>query len=136
MGVPDAWKRSIIKLPKKSKHSDCHNWRVITLLSTPGKVFTSVAQQITNAVDQTLRDEQAGFRKVCSCPEQIFALRSIIYNRAWVSEEAGERATFAKTHKKEESDGARWRQQRLTASAGETMLPIVLQATRRRIYKS
>jgi len=69
----------IVKLPNKDNLSDCNNWREITLLSAPGKVFTRVLlNRLQNEVDQTLREEQAGFRKSRSCTEQIFALRNII----------------------------------------------------------
>lgn len=38
--VPYDWKRGIIvRIPKKGDLSDCNNWRGITLLSVPGKVF-------------------------------------------------------------------------------------------------
>jgi len=74
-GARGAWRKGIIvKLPKKGNLSDCNNWPGITLLSTPGKVFTRVLlNRLQNSVDQTLRDEQAGFRKGRSCTEQIFA---------------------------------------------------------------
>ena len=53
--------------------------RGITLLSIPGKVFnTVILNRIKDAVDNTLRDEQAGFRKNRSCTDQIAALRIII----------------------------------------------------------
>jgi len=62
----------IIKLPKKGSLKDCNNWRGITLLSTPGKVFNRVLlNSLQDAVDCTLWDEQAGFRKRCSCTEQM-----------------------------------------------------------------
>jgi len=49
------------------------------VLSVPGKVFCTILfQRIPDAVDATLRDEQAGFRKGRLCTEQIFALRNII----------------------------------------------------------
>jgi len=34
--------------------------------------------RLQNTVDQTLREEKAGFKKSRSCSEQIFALRNII----------------------------------------------------------
>ena len=41
--VPADWKKGvIIKMPKKGSLKDCNNWRGITLLSTPGKVFSRV----------------------------------------------------------------------------------------------
>ena len=71
--VPADWKKGvIIKLPKKGSLKDCNNWRGITLLSTPGKVFSRVLlNRLQDAVDCTLRDEQAGFRRERSCTEQV-----------------------------------------------------------------
>ncbi|KAI8493868.1 hypothetical protein Bbelb_282150 [Branchiostoma belcheri] len=41
--VPRDWQDGVIvKLPKKGDLSDCNNWRGITLLSIPGKVFCAV----------------------------------------------------------------------------------------------
>ena len=78
--VPGDWRRgAIVKLPKKGNLSDCNNWKGITLLSIPGKVFCSVLlNRLREHVDSSLREEQAGFRKGRSCSEQIFTLRTII----------------------------------------------------------
>jgi hypothetical protein len=78
--VPRDWRDgAIVKLPKKGNLADCGNWRGITLLSVPGKVFCIVLlRRIQAKVDQLLRDEQAGFRSGRSCSEQIFALRIIL----------------------------------------------------------
>ncbi|XP_078619529.1 uncharacterized protein LOC144886675 [Branchiostoma floridae x Branchiostoma japonicum] len=78
--VPRDWQDGIIvKLPKKGNLSDCNNWRGITLLSIPGKVFCAVLlRRLKKAVDCKLREEQAGFRSNRSCTEQIFTLRNII----------------------------------------------------------
>ncbi|KAJ8417554.1 hypothetical protein AAFF_G00223970 [Aldrovandia affinis] len=78
--VPVDWRSGVIvTLPKKGNLSDCNNWRGITLLSIPGKVFCSVLlQRLKTEVDNILREEQAGFRKGRSCSEQIFTLRNII----------------------------------------------------------
>jgi len=80
MDVPEDRKKGvIIKLPKKGSLKDCNNWRGIALLSTPGKVFSRVLlNRLQDAVDCTLRDEQAGFRKGRSCTEQIFTMRNIV----------------------------------------------------------
>jgi len=41
--VPADWSRGvIIPVPEKGCLSDCNNWRGITLMSVPGKVFCSV----------------------------------------------------------------------------------------------
>ncbi|KAL0187117.1 hypothetical protein M9458_018787, partial [Cirrhinus mrigala] len=78
--VPDDWNKGIIvKIPKKGALSDCNNWRGITLLSVPSKILAKVIiQRIYDAVDKSLRNEQAGFRRGRGCIDQIFALRNII----------------------------------------------------------
>ena len=69
----------IIPLPKKGDLSDCDNWRGITLLSVPGKVFPSIVlSRLRDGVEMHLRTEQVGFRPGRSCNDQIFALRQII----------------------------------------------------------
>jgi len=77
--VPADWKKGvIIKLPKKGSLKECNNWRGITLLSTHGKVFSRVLlNRLQDAVDRTLRDDQAVFRRGRSCTEQVFTLRNI-----------------------------------------------------------
>jgi len=57
------WKNGIIvPLPKKGDLSDCGNYRGITLFSVPGKVFSRVLlNRMQDAVDQLLRQQQAGF---------------------------------------------------------------------------
>jgi len=56
----------IIPLPKKGDLSDCSDgeWRGITLLSVPGKVFARVLLNcMQDAVDQLLPRQQAGFSR-------------------------------------------------------------------------
>ena len=78
--VPKEWKQGIIvKIPKKGDLSVCDNYRGITLLSTPSKVFARVLiNRIYDGVDAKLRKEQAGFRRGRGTTEQIFVLRNII----------------------------------------------------------
>jgi len=78
--IPADWKHGyIIKMPKKGDMKECKNWRGITLLSIPGKVFNRVIlERMKDKVDKHLRDEQAGFRKERSCTDQIATLRTII----------------------------------------------------------
>ena len=78
--VPDTWKRGIIiKLPKKGDLSDCGNWRGINLLSVLGKIFCRVLlQRLRQAIERTLREEQAGFRSGRGCTDHIFVLRTIV----------------------------------------------------------
>ena len=78
--VPQEWRKGyIIKLPKKGDLSECKNWRGIQLLSLPSKIFTRIIlERIRAAVDEKLRDEQAGYRAGRSCVDQIATLRIII----------------------------------------------------------
>ena len=78
--VPGDWRHgATVKLPKKGNLSDCNNWRGITILSIPGKVFFSVLlNRLREHVDNRLPEEQAGFRKGRSCSEQIFTLMTIL----------------------------------------------------------
>ncbi|KAL9956572.1 hypothetical protein ACROYT_G038065 [Oculina patagonica] len=79
-GIPSDWSKGvIIPIPKKGTLSDCNNWRDITILSLPSKIFCKViANRLSLAVNEVLRQEQAGFRKGRGCAEQIFFLRNII----------------------------------------------------------
>lgn len=78
--IPTDWSRGvIIKIPQKGSLSDCNNWRGITLLSVPSKIFCKViTQRITQAVDDILRKEQSGFRKGRGCTDHIFTLWNVL----------------------------------------------------------
>jgi len=54
-------------------------FRVITLLSLPQKLMAKVLlERMKDAIEASLKQEQAGFRKGRSCCEQIFVLRQVI----------------------------------------------------------
>ena len=58
---------------------NCNHWRGITLLSTTSKVFTRIIlKRIKEAIDEVLRQEQAGFREGKSCIDHIFVLGQIL----------------------------------------------------------
>lgn len=78
--VPADWREGyLVKIPKKGDLSSCSNYRGITLLSIPGKVFNRILlNRMKEAVDPHLRDQQAGFRKERSCTDQIATLRIIL----------------------------------------------------------
>lgn len=72
--IPTTWSEgNIVKLPQKGDLADCNSWRVITLLSVPGKIFSKI---IEPAMDGKRRKEQAGFRKGKSHSDQFFILGS------------------------------------------------------------
>lgn len=78
--LPDDWNKGlVITVPKKGDLSMCDNWRGITLLSIPAKVFCKIIlDRLVKAVDPLLRREQAGFRSSRSCTDQINTLRIIL----------------------------------------------------------
>ncbi|VDP57033.1 unnamed protein product [Schistosoma curassoni] len=61
--VPMDWEEGhLIKIPKKGDLSECENYRGITRLSIPGKVFNRVLlNRMKDAVGAQPRDQQAGF---------------------------------------------------------------------------
>ena len=77
--VPADWREGyLIKIPKKGDLRNCANYRGITLLSVPGKVFRIILERMKDMVDPMLRDQQAGFRQNRSCLDQIATLRIIV----------------------------------------------------------
>ncbi|VDO74631.1 unnamed protein product [Schistosoma curassoni] len=69
----------LIKIAKKGDLSKCENYRNITHLSIPGKVFNSVlSTRMKDFIDAQLRDQQAGFREDWSCTDQNATLRIIV----------------------------------------------------------
>jgi len=66
-------------LPKKGDLSSYGNLRGITLLSLTSKVLHRILlNRISEAVDENVRNEQAGYRKGRSCIDHIFVLRQIL----------------------------------------------------------
>ena len=79
--LPQDWKLvEVVPLYKsKGKRSECGNYRGISLLSVPGKVFASIIlNRCKDALDQVLREEQCGFQKSRGCTDQLFAFRQIL----------------------------------------------------------
>ena len=76
--IPSDWnKAQIVHLPKRGDLEHCGNWRLISLLSIPDKLFCRVLQNgIEGAID--LRQEQLGFRRRKGCTYQIFSFCNII----------------------------------------------------------
>ena len=88
--IPPDWKNGII-LPiykgEGSPKEDCKNYKGISLLSIPGKVFATVL--LNKVRDQLLahrRVEQSGFTPGRSTIYRIFTLNTIIQSRKDVSE--------------------------------------------------
>ena len=87
--TPSDWRKAIIiPIHKKGDRKECNNARGISLLSVPGKVFTRVMlNRINDTVDETLRENQCGFRKGRGCSDQIFILRQLIEKKLEFNED-------------------------------------------------
>ena len=76
--MPSEWRDSIIVSLCKGKgpKTKCSNYRPVTLLSVPGKVFTHVLlSRIQPLLESALRPQQSGFTAGRSTVDAILALR-------------------------------------------------------------
>ena len=78
--IPTEWSKGLlVKLPKHGDLCQCGKWRGITLVFIPNIVSTKIIlERMKDAIDNVLRDEQAGFRKKRSCADQIATLRIVV----------------------------------------------------------
>ena len=75
----DSRDRYLIKLTKKGDLSNYSNYRGITLLSVPWKIFNRIIlERMKGKMDPWPRDQQAGFRPNRSYVDQIATLRIIV----------------------------------------------------------
>ncbi|CAG5131204.1 unnamed protein product, partial [Candidula unifasciata] len=74
--LPDDWTEgTIVKIPQKRDLTDCNNWRGITLLSVPSKMFSKIIiMRLEKGVYTCLRVEQAEFRR------QGCVMSSLLFN--------------------------------------------------------
>jgi len=57
---------------------ECSNYRGISLLSIPGKIYTQVLQQrMKKYVEESLAEEQAGLRSGRGTVDQVFVIRQL-----------------------------------------------------------
>ena len=73
------WQRAIIvPVHKKNSRRKCGNYRGISLLSIPGKVFAKILNdRVRCLTEKRLLKEQAGFRSGRGCIDQIFIIRQL-----------------------------------------------------------
>ena len=73
---PKDWKRAmIVPNHKKGSRKMCRNYRLISLLSIPGKVFVKILDaRVRKVTEGEVMEEQAGFRAGRGCSDQIFVL--------------------------------------------------------------
>ncbi|XP_028272713.1 uncharacterized protein LOC114443008 [Parambassis ranga] len=78
--VPLDWQIGVVvPLFKKGDRRVCSNYRGITLLSLPGKVYARVLERrIWPIVDPRIQEEQWGFRPGCAILDQLYTLRRVL----------------------------------------------------------
>ena len=82
--VPLDWQTGVVvPLFIKGDRRVCSNYRGITLLSLPGKVFSGVLQRrVRRIVEPRIQEEQCGFRPGRGTVDQLYTLRRILEG-AW-----------------------------------------------------
>ena len=82
--TPRNWQTDvIIPIFKKGDRKQCTNYRGISLLSLPGKVYAKcLERKCREIVESKLEDGQCGFRPGRSTTDQIFTLKQI-FEKSW-----------------------------------------------------
>uniref|UniRef100_A0A8C6KY55 Reverse transcriptase domain-containing protein n=1 Tax=Nothobranchius furzeri TaxID=105023 RepID=A0A8C6KY55_NOTFU len=82
--VPLDWQTGVVvPLFKKGDRRVCSNYRGITLLSLPGKVYSGVLERrVHRIVEPQIQEEQCGFRPGRGTLDQLYTLRGILEG-AW-----------------------------------------------------
>ena len=82
--APKQWQTSvIIPIYKKGDKRKCTNYRGISLISVPGKVYAKyLKKKCREIVEPKLADAQRGFRPGRSTMDQIFALQQT-FEKSW-----------------------------------------------------
>ena len=78
--VPKDWQRAIVVPLYKGKGDrlDCKNYRGISLLSIPGKVYGRILiERVRVMTEGMLGEEQCGFRRGRGCVDQVFTLKQL-----------------------------------------------------------
>ena len=79
--VPSDWKEAmIVPLYKgKGETSECCNYRRINLLNVVGKLYgRGWIERVKRKTNNSVSDEQCGFRAGRGCVNQIFCLKNLI----------------------------------------------------------
>ena len=79
---PQDWKDSIIAtIFKKGDAKECGNYRGISLLSVPGKVYALLMlRRLSSRMEATISENQTGFRRGRGTSDHLFTLNQIISN--------------------------------------------------------
>ena len=73
----------VVPIFKKGDQRVCSNYRGITLLSLPGKVYARVLEKrVRSIVEPQIEEEQCGFRPGRGTVDQLFTLARVLEG-AW-----------------------------------------------------
>ena len=77
--VPEDWRKAlVIPVHKKGSKMQCTNYRGISLLSIPGKVYAIIlGYKVRDITEAKVLEEQGAFRKKRSCVDQMFTVRQL-----------------------------------------------------------
>ena len=77
--APEDWQKAVIvAVHKKGSKKLCKNYRGISLLSIPGKVFAKILDaRMRQVTEGQVMEEQAGYRVGRGCRDQIFVMRQL-----------------------------------------------------------
>ena len=78
--VPNDWMRVIIVPISKGNgdRSECKNYRRISLLNIPGKVYGRILiEKVRSLVEELIRETQCGFRSGWGCVDQVFVMKQM-----------------------------------------------------------
>ena len=77
--VPEDWRKAlVIPVHKKGSKMQCTNYRGISLLSIPGKVYARILDyKVRDITEAKVLEEQGAFRKKRSCMDQMFTVRQL-----------------------------------------------------------
>ncbi len=79
--VPQDWRKAIVVPFYKGKgnREECSNYRCISLLSVPGKIYGRILnKRMMKITDKNVGAEQGGFGKGRGCVDQIFAVKMLV----------------------------------------------------------
>ena len=82
--APKEWQAGVVvPIFKKGDQKDCNNYRGLTLLSLPEKVYSKVLERRCRQIAESkIQDEQCGFRPGRSTTDQLFTLR-VLFEKSW-----------------------------------------------------
>ena len=77
--VPEDWRKAlVIPVHKKGSKIQCTNYRGISLLSIPGKVYARILDNMVRGITEAMFvEEQGAFRNKRSCVDQMFTVRQL-----------------------------------------------------------